>query len=96
MLTAARIPVVGFAFHIIAAFEDEDLFSRRRKFSCESPAAGSGTDDDDVVMSVSHISFSPQRRGDAERSNFCDVIHYVMCFNTEFFITPPRLRVPAV
>src|SRR6185369_8279651 len=50
-----RIPILRFAFYKISSFEDEDLFARGRKLSCECSAAGACPDNNHVVMSVRHM-----------------------------------------
>src|SRR5581483_1658061 len=46
----ARVPVVFFSRHVVAALEDENLLAARRKLVGEGPAAGAAADDNNVVM----------------------------------------------
>ena len=48
------IPILFFAGQECAAFKDENTFSTRSETLCESATAGSGPDDDEVVMICVH------------------------------------------
>src|SRR5204863_7443969 len=47
-----RVPVLLFAGHVGAAFEEKDPLSRGSEPMGERAAAGPGADDDDVVMMI--------------------------------------------
>src|SRR5882724_3056614 len=49
-----RIPVVCFPRHVVAPLEEENLLAGRRQPVCEGAAAGTGTDDDDVIVGCRH------------------------------------------
>jgi hypothetical protein len=56
-----RVPVLGLARDVLAAFEDEDLLAGRREPLRQRAAAGARSDDDDVEMRVAHAQASSWR-----------------------------------
>src|SRR4051794_15962875 len=57
-----RVPVLGLATQIGAALEHKDFLARRRKLMQHRPTAGTGSDDDHVVVLRGHDGSSPQTR----------------------------------
>src|SRR5437016_13632286 len=47
-----RAPVVLFARHVVSALQQQNAFASRRELAGECPAAGAGSDDNHVIMSL--------------------------------------------
>ncbi len=63
-IDCAWIPVVFFTRHIAAAFENQDLFSRRRKLVRKRAASGAAANDDNVIVICCHGSLREVRERD--------------------------------
>src|SRR6266849_5122818 len=60
-----RAPVVLLARDVVAALQDEDPLSGGRQMMCQRSSAGSGADDDHIVVAVVHVRSPHLLRGNA-------------------------------
>ena len=51
-INGTSTPIVFFPWHVTAALEKQNRFTRRRELVREGPAAGAAADDNDIVMVV--------------------------------------------